>query len=166
MSNLQTPDELARWMDRRIVVLATIFVALLVLCLCSGCGGQPETVQPAPDFDVDGVGVKVIGSDLRWEHAADLPHRVERVIRTAAQYAGGSFDQLQGWVIVFQAEAVDCGSQAAAWGCTNHDARTIMVSVSTWHPGCVESTVLAHEVVHDILGDGAHSLGLWRCLPP
>jgi hypothetical protein len=42
-----TPDEPARWMDHRIAVLTAIFPALLILCLCTGCGGQPETDRPA-----------------------------------------------------------------------------------------------------------------------
>jgi hypothetical protein len=134
--------------------------ACAVLALSAGCQGPRE--QPAADFDeVDGVGVKV-GTSLAWAHDPALPDRLHRVISAAATYGGGSASQLHGWVVVLEDTWAECSGIAphSTLGCTRWGEERIGVDVNG--VDCVEQTVLAHEVLHAIIGDACHRSPLWR----
>jgi hypothetical protein len=116
--------------------------------LISACG------QPVPDIDIDGVGVK----DETGVLLADptFPDRFRRQADSALRYAGGSWNDLRGYVVVFMdSGTVQCNEVAV--GCENSFSNTIHVAFKgLQQPRCFANTALVHEILHVVIGDRCH----------
>jgi len=129
---------------------------LLLAAALAGCA-RPE---PAPDFEVRGLGV-MVATDAPFAQRPDLAARIETTIQAALDYWGGSWAGLQGATLTLSgAASVPCG-MGSALGCFDGDIR-----ITTRDPGagtfsCVEATVLVHEVGHAVVGDPGHSDPRW-----
>jgi hypothetical protein len=137
---------------------------LLALGLAAVACGVGRVEQPAEDLNVAGVGVKV-DTSLAWAHDPTLPGRMERVMDAVEAYAGKSAS-LRGWVVVLKDAWAECPGAAphSILGCTEWANKVISVDVNG--ASCVEQTVLAHEVLHAIVGDACHKSPLWRDFAP
>ncbi len=142
--------------NRRLPRLPAVLPAVLAAAL----GACAAPADPAPDFEVRGLGV-VVATDAPFAERPDLPGRVESTVQAALDYWGGSWEQLRGATLTLSgAAAVPCGS-GTALGCWDGDLR-----ISTRDPGagtfsCVEATVLVHEVAHAVVGDRGHTDPRW-----
>lgn len=134
----------------------------VALVLLSACG----LLQPEPDFYVDGVGVK-LETSAEWARAPDFAERFRATAAAGLEYSGGSYADLAGWVVVFKDGRVECSGTGGHNGCAEGYRQTITVSSLLFSDDdtptrCVESTVLAHEVVHVTKADRCHEDPVWK----
>jgi hypothetical protein len=155
-------------------------LAPIVLVLASGCG----TDRLTPDYWTDlGIGVAVTEDAADWAHAPDLRDRIDAIAVIVAEHASRSPEELSGLVILFHSGPVLCHTDTPFWtiGC-HYTHSWIEVSThqdpdddspeaieafgdSIWNPGCVEQTALAHELLHELIGNPEHDDPLWLTLP-
>ena len=131
---------------------------LIGATILSACG--QGSYRPEPNFWVEGVGIKVEPSAARWTQEADFIPRLSRLLEVSLEYGGGSWDDLQGFVIVFASGEITelCEDHA---GCTHVDQGWL--AVATGDDRCIEESVLPHEVLHVLLpSDRCHISPLWR----
>jgi hypothetical protein len=88
--------------------------------------------------------------------------RIAATVERSARRWGGSTLDLTGWTVVFQDGPVECNVFWRKTGCT--DALDQTMTVRADEVGCVEATVLPHEVGHALLplGDPFHLDHRWR----
>jgi hypothetical protein len=137
--------------------MKTTALALAALALV-GCGSSRAEVLPVPKYFVDGVGVTVNTAEP-WAVALNFQDRLHNTILASVRYAGGSLADLDGWYIVFQDGPIPCNSSTGTCSGTVHKP-VITINAQRWG-GCVENTVLAHEIAHVIIGDECHAAPLW-----
>ncbi len=139
-------------------------VGAAMVCAVAACSG-PVQSSVAPDFVVDGLGVKLDTQAIAWTRDADFPARLERTVGAAARYFGGGFADLRGWTVVFTDSMNDCPTGDAA--CAYSDMHAMYVtdhhSSADGPPAlCVEASQVVHEVGHAILGDPCHTDPRWQ----
>ncbi len=130
-----------------------VLVCAVLLAGCSGAGN-------ASDFAVRGTNV-VVNSTVPFTRHSDFPSRVESTIDAALKYWGGTWDDLRGKSLVFEADQhVACEGSQNAIGCYDGDIRVSTRDFGTPF-NCVEETVLVHEIGHAIIGDPDHTDPRW-----
>ncbi len=97
-----------------------------------------------------------------WARSPDVNSRIQATVERSVRRWGGSTVDLTGWTIVFEDGQVGCNVLWRRTGCTDVVARTMTVRAD--EAGCVEGTVLPHEVGHALLplGDPFHMDAAWR----
>jgi hypothetical protein len=135
--------------------------AIALVALMVGCGGNPG---PTPDRWIDGIGIKVDAGAAPWASDPDFEARFLRVVDEVTAYAGTTRSALEGWTVWFRATDHVCNETAT--GCAYPSGLIELAALPdpssprTW---CVESSSLAHETLHAVLGDWTdpHSSPLW-----
>jgi hypothetical protein len=127
----------------------TVTLALLFLSAC----------QPTPTIDIDGVGI----IDETGNYLADptFPGRFQAEALAVLQYSGGSWEDLQGYVVIFSRELLipchDGTLNCDGMTFTSPFRNTIHLASMDWqNPTCFMNTALAHELLHVVIGDGCH----------
>jgi hypothetical protein len=151
--------------DRRHTVTTALCYAILAAALAlalTGCG-DPASQAPASDRWVDGVGIRVDPGAPSWtsDDSATLD-----ALRLGAEHAGGTLDDVRGWVIVFRAadvSSVDCAApdhRGAYEGCAHQRDRWI--DLVTRNTTDVYQTAAIHEAGHVVADDPCHLDAFWR----
>ena len=129
----------------------------------AACGG--ETAQQ-PQFAVQGVSVSV-RTDAAFTAHPDFPSRVEKTLDVALQFWGGSWSDLEGARLVFEAgDHVACTGETGATGCYEDHQISVPTSDVAFPYYCVEETALVHEVGHAVIGDPDHTDPRWMDFTP
>jgi len=135
------------------------YITILAAVLTVGCAGQP-----IPDMDVDGVGVKDETGALLVDPT--FPARFQAETEAGLKYAGGSWKDLKGWVVVFEAAnsvTCDSGHSDAIRGCTSSASRVVRIAAAPMDGGsCIANSSLMHELVHVVIGDHCHRSPLFQ----
>ncbi len=135
--------------------LAIVVAGVAIALAAAGC-----TAEAPPAFTVRDTTV-VVRSGAAFTRTADFPERVESTIDAALRYWGGEWGRLAGKIVVFDADRhVACGADEVAVGCYDGDIRVSTEDAGVTL-GCVEQTVLVHEVGHAVVGDPAHLDARW-----
>jgi hypothetical protein len=98
-----------------------------------------------------------------WVRDVNLVERTTAAADAAARVWGGSPGDLDGWTIRWTAHVLSRGEWVSTSGLTEPAALgggTITAWVMTG-PWCLETSVLAHEIGHVIIGDPGHTDPRW-----
>ena len=126
---------------------------LMFALLSTACGGPPLTVEVA----ASPASLEALPAYLS---APGLEDHVREVAGAMAEGWDGDGSALDGHVIRFEQQLIQCGEVDLAVGCARGDEPVI--DLLAWGSACVEATVLAHEVGHVVIGDSAHADPRWR----
>jgi hypothetical protein len=134
-------------------------IFLTFALLSAACGGPPGPLT-----------VEVAGGPTPLEKlpayltAPGLEEHVREAAVNMAEGWGGDPSMLDGYVLAFEQLPFDCGRTGAGAdrvaGCTWEAAK--LIQLLAWGSGCVEATLLAHEVGHVVIGDNGHTDSRWR----
>jgi hypothetical protein len=143
--------------------MKTIAVVLLLLVASEGCGSyQSPPVEQQIVSDL-GIGIFVDSDCPGWAHAENLRDRVDALARVVSLHAAAPAEELAGWLIVFRAQdRVSCDSTDEAFGCVHVTEKWI--EATCLDTDCVETTILAHELLHVWFPDPKHTNPQWKTL--
>ncbi|HEY3357654.1 MAG TPA: hypothetical protein VGQ83_30660 [Polyangia bacterium] len=133
--------------------ISVVAVALAASACASAWPADPQIygfdLQVAPQCKQD------------WPVREDLRPRLRRAVEMAAAFWGIEPSAVSGWRLLLNEGLVQCGSDAAATGCTTTKDQTVAIAADFYR--CVESSTLMHEIGHIALdGDPEHRDPRWH----
>ena len=141
-----------------------LHVPLLIYLMLGGCMWWGDAPPQMPNQrDVDGITIAWGNNAPTWV-LDDEP--ILNIIDRAAEFAGGTRNDIRGWTIVFRdqdVEHVECST-------TDTESHTYSgcawiwagwIDLSTYRRSNAERTSLLHEIIHAIIGDTCHRSEIW-----
>lgn len=141
-------EDITRAIQSGSYIVGPARTALVLLACAALTGCAPEwACDGTEDYCVDGVPFDLQGLPAQYYGSALVHARLGAQLGTALNHWGVKRSALDGWRVVIQPDLLDC-ADAQAKGCWAPDERTITLTFFGRDTGCVEATVLAHEIGH------------------
>jgi hypothetical protein len=134
--------------------------------LLAACGGEdaPGLVAPRPSADPELYGAALeVRSAVPYVHRPEFHGRVKRVLALTAEFYGRSTAEYEGIQLTFVDGEVACRGRPNGYhGCADRRSSTAVVRVDPPYTPFVETTTLAHEILHLFIGDPDHLGPEWE----
>ena len=132
---------------------------ILFALMLAACGQDKSEPLRAPDLVVDGVGV-LNDSTVSYAGAADFSLRFHNVLAATAEYAGRDLESFEGLTVILLDGPIQCESETGT--CSGTLTGSVIRINTARHDECIENSVLAHELLHVLIGDECHTNSLWH----